>query len=535
MLGDVQLEELSKRYEMQVKLNDLNQTDKLKALHDKYHLQLNHNKSRVDMLKDERAALKLEFEQKRKALQQLHMQNLQTKDMEFTTQVINEHQRGTKLDDEIKLSQQSFEAARDQRERKHKLDLAAITESYEQDVDVLKDRCSVIESDIARLERQITEVRRQIEEDADAEIESFKAKNEERLQEQKQITLGLKGENTHMKKKFTALEKNIIDQNENLRAFKDKELELSDRKKELDDMIDQHKSDIDERDNRIGKHETDIYDLKKENQELEKYKFVLDYQIKHYKTQIEPKDKMIAKMKEKVGSMDTQLSVQHKKNGELNDLKRALEQSLKTKQKEIRLQRQRCRWRKMELDALANDLHALVQHIQDPLVLRGRLLELYRRHVTETIQAAEVDPDVAKEYKRQRQFLEKSVDALKHKLSNDMKVRKQDNLRIMQENVALIKEINALRKEIKNMRQVQRHKDLHAIEYSKEEQFDEKEAQRIIDRQREQIATLRQQIEDSHKRLVQARPFSRERLPPIENELLSTAGAGLTASAAANS
>jgi hypothetical protein len=98
-----QLEELSKRYEMQVKLNDLNQTDKLKALHDKYHLQLNHNKSRVDMLKDEKAALKLEFEQKRKALQALHMQNLQQKDMEYTTQVINEHQKGTKLEDVRRL------------------------------------------------------------------------------------------------------------------------------------------------------------------------------------------------------------------------------------------------------------------------------------------------------------------------------------------------------------------------------------------------------------------------------------------------
>jgi hypothetical protein len=55
--------------------------------------------------------------------------------------------------------------------------------------------------------------------------------------------------------------------------------------------------------------------------------------------------------------------------------------------------------------------------------------------------------------------------------------------------------------------------------------FDEKEAQRIIDRQREQIASLRQQIEDAHKRLVQARPFSRERLPPIEDGSAAVAAA----------
>jgi hypothetical protein len=83
----------------------------------------------------------------------------------------------------------------------------------------------------------------------------------------------------------------------------------------------------------------------------------------------------------------------------------------------------------MELDALGNDIHDLVPHIQDPLVLRARTAELYRKHVTEQIQAAEVDPDVAKEYKRQRQFLEKSVDALKRKLTRDMKARKNENMR----------------------------------------------------------------------------------------------------------
>ena len=33
-----------------------------------------------------------------------------------------------------------------------------------------------------------------------------------------------------------------------------------------------------------------IYDLKKKNQELEKFKFVLDYKIKELKKQIEPRE-----------------------------------------------------------------------------------------------------------------------------------------------------------------------------------------------------------------------------------------------------
>ena len=40
----------------------------------------------------------------------------------------------------------------------------------------------------------------------------------------------------------------------------------------------------------ICKQEKRIYDLKKKNQELEKFKFVLDYKIKELKKQIEPRE-----------------------------------------------------------------------------------------------------------------------------------------------------------------------------------------------------------------------------------------------------
>jgi len=43
-----------------------------------------------------------------------------------------------------------------------------------------------------------------------------------------------------------------------------------------------------------------IYDLKKKNQELEKFKFVLDYKIKELKKQIEPREKDIKQMREQI-------------------------------------------------------------------------------------------------------------------------------------------------------------------------------------------------------------------------------------------
>ena len=43
-----------------------------------------------------------------------------------------------------------------------------------------------------------------------------------------------------------------------------------------------------------------IYDLKKKNQELEKFKFVLDYKIKELRRQIEPRENEIKRVKEQI-------------------------------------------------------------------------------------------------------------------------------------------------------------------------------------------------------------------------------------------
>jgi len=84
---------------------------------------------------------------------------------------------------------------------------------------------------------------------------------------------------------------------------------------------------------------------------------------------------------------------------------------------------------------------------------------LYKKYVPNGIKKQELDSDIQREYNRQRDYLEKSVESLKRKLLKDSEVHRQDNMRILQENVALIREINDLRREInylKHERQQQR-------------------------------------------------------------------------------
>jgi septal ring factor EnvC (AmiA/AmiB activator) len=111
------------------------------------------------------------------------------------------------------------------------------------------------------------------------------------LAAEKEATLRLKGENGIMRKKFSALQKDIEDQREEIKGLLEKQQQLYEKIKGLEKDIQGHKKEINEREETIQDKEKRIYDLKKKNQELEKFKFVLDYKIKELKRQIEPRSR----------------------------------------------------------------------------------------------------------------------------------------------------------------------------------------------------------------------------------------------------
>jgi len=59
-----------------------------------------------------------------------------------------------------------------------------------------------------------------------------------------------------------------------------------------------------ERDTMIGDKEKKIYSLKKKTQELEKFKFVLDYKIRELKRDIAPRGMEINRLSKETREMD---------------------------------------------------------------------------------------------------------------------------------------------------------------------------------------------------------------------------------------
>merc|ERR1719321_2200199 len=94
--------------------------------------------------------------------------------------------------------------------------------------------------------------------------------------------------------------------------------------------------------------------------------------------------------------------------------------------------------------------------------LKESVVALYWKYVQTGAKKLDLDTDMQKEYNRQRDYLEKSVDSLKRKLEKDSQAHRIDNMRIMQENVSLIREINDLRREINTLKHERTAQEMQA-------------------------------------------------------------------------
>ena len=79
-----------------------------------------------------------------------------------------------------------------------------------------------------------------------------------------------------------------------------------------------------------------IYELKKKNQELEKFKFVLDYKIKEQKKMVEPREMEIKDLKEEKTKMESELERFNKQNTQLGLDVKEMHSRLVATQKELK-------------------------------------------------------------------------------------------------------------------------------------------------------------------------------------------------------
>jgi chromosome segregation ATPase len=289
-------------------------------------------------------------------------------------------------------------------------------------------------------------------EDAKLEREDIEKKNSNNQKQVMEMSLKSKAELQLTNNKLADLS-NDIDQLK--RQYQDKERNYIMQKKtveELNTKIQTQLAQITDKDQIIGEHEKRIYSLKKKTQELEKFKFVLDYKIKDLKTDIAPRGMAITRLKNETNEMDKNLRHYNKINANLgyivDDLRIRQDHMVKL----IKKNNNKIRMNENKIKDYKNRVYWVVQYIDDFDQLKNAVNQnLYKIVKDKEMKNVDIDPDIKKEYENQKRFLENSQNSLKRRLAREQEAHKQDNMNIMKENIKLIRMISNLRADVRRL------------------------------------------------------------------------------------
>ncbi|ELR48260.1 WD repeat-containing protein 65, partial [Bos mutus] len=294
------VEELKMENEYQLRLKDMNYSEKIKELTDKFLQEMESLKTKNQVLKTEKEKQDVLHRERMDDLLDKQSRELQDLECCNNQKLLLEYEKYQELQLKSQRMQEEYEKQlRDNDETKSQA-LEELTEFYEAKLQEKTTLLEEAQEDVRQQLREFEETKKQIEEDEDREIQDIKTKYEKKLRDEKESNLRLKGETGIMRKKFSSLQKEIEERTNDIELLKGEQVKLQGVIKSLEKDIMGLKREIQERDETIQDKEKRIYDLKKKNQELEKFKFVLDYKIKELKKQIEPRENEIKVMKEQI-------------------------------------------------------------------------------------------------------------------------------------------------------------------------------------------------------------------------------------------
>ena len=454
----LRVEELTLNNDHQLRLKNLEHKDKIENITDKFTAQLNTEKDAYAGYSHEKVESESEFRRQVTELDERHERELTNVENRYKAKLSIEATRFQQLANEIEESHKKWNVENNTLVESHQEYLGRLSQEYENKLNEEHAAQRQLNKEKSDYQSEFDLSRGNVETDGDCEIDEMKTRFENRLKQEEETSISLMADHAIMKKNLQMLNKDSEGQKEEIKRLRDKEIRLIDTIRSLEKDIQSHKKEIREREETITDKEKRIFDLKKKNQELEKFRFVLDYKIKELKLQIAPRENEILIMQRQIEDMDLELEQYHKSNLALNLMIGELKLKLEGLRKELLAQTGRVDINAKLLERFMRDLQEVWVFRGDPHVLKSRVVNLYRvyvqEHVTSHASGGEGGEEAGpqKQYNRDREQMERSIDALRKSLRTDAQMHKRDLSKMMRENVMLTKEMNDLRKESKTMK-----------------------------------------------------------------------------------
>lgn len=256
-----------------------------------------------------------------------------------------------------------------------------------------------------------------------------------------------------------------------------------------------NKNEKEEKRKTLGQKAERIEELQRKRQELNRYKYALDFKIKELKEEKGPREEEIAKMKQQLHNMQIEIEQFTKQNQDMKLAVKEYNLKLQGLDNQLRKNTRAQREKQIFLENFENHVQDLLNHhLGSYKELKKKLLFLYNNYVLNEEKFVEENVDKKKAFTEQRAYLESCIKTLKEKFLKNLSVHKSDNKRIMKENVDLIRAINELKRDKKL--KVDNQKKIEELKLEAAEEID---LCVRIERNKKDIARLQTELEEIKK------------------------------------
>ncbi|KAK4873590.1 hypothetical protein RN001_012950 [Aquatica leii] len=447
----LRMHELLTEHSYQMRNMEVLHNLKLKEVHEGYCLAIEDLKEKNEQLESEHAQEISNMTVEMNNVKLAHEQFIQKLDVSYNDKLIVEYDKYLKLEDKMSKMRNNYETElQDLRELK-KSSEESITNEFLQKLHEKEVQVEELIEETKAKTREHELIKQQIEDDADREIYELKTSHEKDLKEEQDNNVRLKGETGIIRKKLIATQKEIDELKHTVYTLRNEHSKFKTAIVGLEKDIADLKKEISERDATIQDKEKRIFELKRKNQELEKFKFILDFKIKELKSQIEPRDRQIRDQTEQINDMVNELENLQKIIISLDLQLAELREKLSAADNELKREIVKNRAAKNALKSIRTDLHQISGFVQEPAKLAKAIKTMYHKYNADkdfALTQAE-ESEAKNEFLRQRNFLERTIKTLQQQVVKYSTSGGYDKIRLVEENSTLIQETNRLRNTLK--------------------------------------------------------------------------------------
>ncbi|ORX44505.1 WD40 repeat-like protein [Piromyces finnis] len=446
------LEELKLERDYQLRNNDVDfnkeQNTLIKEHRGKLEYLNNENKNLKNLIEYEREKHEEKFakeiENYEKTIQELESLN--------NYKLMSKYKKYEQLERELAKIQSKWEKEVKELNSKNFAELEKISMSNDKILNEKEEDINSLKERLYKQNKENDEIMIQTKEDSEIEIENIKKKYDDIIKGQKETAAYMKGENGIMKKKFTSFYAEIETHKAELERIQAECRRLKDIISKMEKNIASVNREILVREEMVHDKEKNIFDLKKENQELEKYKYVLDYKIKELKTQIEPREHEIDEISEKIIELDEDLQIFKKKNQNFEESIEEIKEKIKNLIRMIDKEKVTIRSYLSIVTKFRVSLNCLVNVILEPKLLKKTFEKIYKQfleYVKDLEEEDKMDENTKMEILRQQNTMMRQIKKYKGQIIEEEKQSNKELTSMLNNNIDLISELSNLLCQVK--------------------------------------------------------------------------------------